>query len=153
MPALHEPNTSAWRIRVGLAQQRQRYRCTVFWVDAASGAILGCRHAKTGGGFLNLNGSGFGAVQSCAPVATPTSLFPSGLAQPLLEAVTSDASRPWEMFWQCAHGVIVRCKHDGDGSFFEENALGKATSCGYWKGPSVYAPSATSRIGLHLSPT
>src|SRR5579884_25365 len=99
-----------------------------FWSD---GQV--CEHEKAQSWFLD--NSGFGPVTSCSRFSIPTDKFPEGLQAPQLAAVTADGSRPWESFWQDAHGTVVRCQHASNGGLFDEKTLGQAESCAYWKVP------------------
>jgi len=106
-----------------------------FWSD---GSV--CIHTKINDGSWFAK-DGFGPATKCAKLpAYDGSKFPAGLVNPRLAAVTADASRPWETFWQDNNGVLVRCKHNGDngGSWFGSETLGTIDHCDYWRAPLSY---------------
>ncbi len=70
-----------------------------FW-NNPDGTITVCRHDKDSSGFLGLGDKSFGQVRNCTGMSIPTHLFPATLKNPKLAAITSDAKRPWEVFWQ-----------------------------------------------------
>jgi len=104
-----------------------------FWSD---GSV--CLHTKPNDGSWFAK-DGFGVATQCKKLpAFDGSLFPPGLVNPQLEAVTSDSSKPWETFWQDGNGVLVRCKHNGDGGWFSSQSLGTIDHCDYWRAPMNY---------------
>lgn len=107
-----------------------------FW-NNKDRSVTQCTHEKQNTGFLGLGDKLFGKAATCGPLEIPADKFPPEIESPVLAGVTSDDNREMESFWQDADGILIRCKHDKVGGFFQDKQIGKAQNCELWKAPKL----------------
>jgi len=131
------PKDVATRAILASMNSGEKITAQTFW-NTEDGGVTVCDHNTISNGFLGLGGGSFGEEYKCQKMNIPTNLFPADFKSPVLAAITSDVSSPWESLWQNADGIVVHCMHDyNGGGLFSNETIGAAKYCNYWNATSV----------------